>query len=1337
MGKPGAKKLDQIVSVTPGDVHIIMVPSPGGPVPTPIPHPCNSLIKDKVADKVKVMGQPGATKGSISQHTPPHIPMGPGPFQKPPANKGEIVTASSNVYYQGKEAAMLGDTGKMCADPTDAPVGRVVGTAATVLVGGGGGGSGEARAKAADESMKAAAAECHKWINANMPPGAEREQAHRDVCTATGHPIDVATGKMFTRHVDLKLPGRIPFEFSRNYSSARSDVGVFGHSWRHSFEHQLIVHHKFVAHRDPNGRFLSFEPLAVGEMSTNILARLTLTRKSDGYVLKQADGLKQFFPFKGTPGKALIIPLKKIYDGFGNSIKFRYDQTRLSRITDTAGRKVHLDYGEEGFIRALRLVVGSDEKTLRVFKYSEEGDLIEVIDALGNPYTFQYQNHLLVRETNRDGFSFNFTYDDEGWCRETWGDGGLFYRGLEYDRHRQVTRATDSLGYITTYYWNDLGVVVREEDHEGNAWSFDFNERLQQTRAEDPLGNTWTYEYDEAGRLIAGEEPDEQAFAFVWGEDGRLLSRTDRGGHEWTLEYVKERRETVITDPQGRQTHRQQNTHGDVVSVRTGEMPASKVSYDKQGNRIEEKLPTGLVIKRTYNATGDLLSEADQYGSRLEIEYDEERRRTRIWDRQHGEHRYIRNREGQVTLVVDAKGGHTEFEWANFNRVSKIIYPAVSLSGSKSLRPSRQYEFDTENRVVKTTLPGGDEVCFDYGQGRRPYRIRFADGRVQEFERNARGHCTRFLESGHLVFDQETDAWGRVLRRTAGDGEEESYEYDEFGRLMEASNNEGTIQVDYDELGRITAERGISGELRLTYDPEGRLQAYQWDETLELEVHHRELGQRSWQQRHHDQGVDLTFDARGRLTQTRFSSGEIHEQEFGNLDLPVQRAIYSPVREREIDLYDYDEAGLLERNRSNYRPDRSYIRDAHNRLTEVVQGEGSEERHLTWKFDRAGNRIQATDLTGNDYTQLYTAGNKLVAVQGERLSYDERGRLIERTEADGKVTHYRWNALGRLTEVELPNGETVGMRYDALGRRIEKCGPEGRTRFAWRGKRLIHEWQGEEMQRHYLYHGDSFRPMASFEQNGQNPWKMYTFACDPRGCPESVGGSDGQAAWQATVAPWGETAVQQDNGFVQNLGMPGQYHDRETGLFYNFSRYYFPHAGSFLSPDPVGLSGGDNPYAYAADPVCFTDPLGLTEEDYDADVVRIYHGTVDQELLDATGGFSTKDRYGGEGVPPFVCVTTDRAAGEDAIGPGRQYSRQRHYAEKKMADPSKGPTRVLHEGSMSEQEWDDLHAGGHLTTNDYSGMNGGVPGSTETKARTPEGVAALNRAFGFPGEEEE
>ncbi|WP_329605521.1 RHS repeat-associated core domain-containing protein [Streptococcus sp. GS001] len=43
--------------------------------------------------------------------------------------------------------------------------------------------------------------------------------------------------------------------------------------------------------------------------------------------------------------------------------------------------------------------------------------------------------------------------------------------------------------------------------------------------------------------------------------------------------------------------------------------------------------------------------------------------------------------------------------------------------------------------------------------------------------------------------------------------------------------------------------------------------------------------------------------------------------------------------------------------------------------------------------------------------------------------------------------------------------------------------------------------------------------------------------------------------------------------------MQNQYADRETGLHYNFFRYYEPNAGRFVNQDPIGLEGGDNIYS--------------------------------------------------------------------------------------------------------------------------------------------------------------
>jgi RHS repeat-associated protein len=55
----------------------------------------------------------------------------------------------------------------------------------------------------------------------------------------------------------------------------------------------------------------------------------------------------------------------------------------------------------------------------------------------------------------------------------------------------------------------------------------------------------------------------------------------------------------------------------------------------------------------------------------------------------------------------------------------------------------------------------------------------------------------------------------------------------------------------------------------------------------------------------------------------------------------------------------------------------------------------------------------------------------------------------------------------------------------------------------------------------------------------------------------------------------------------------GQYHDVESDLHYNFRRYYDPHTGRYLTPDPLGYLQDVDLYAYGKNPVNYADPLGL------------------------------------------------------------------------------------------------------------------------------------------------
>ena len=66
----------------------------------------------------------------------------------------------------------------------------------------------------------------------------------------------------------------------------------------------------------------------------------------------------------------------------------------------------------------------------------------------------------------------------------------------------------------------------------------------------------------------------------------------------------------------------------------------------------------------------------------------------------------------------------------------------------------------------------------------------------------------------------------------------------------------------------------------------------------------------------------------------------------------------------------------------------------------------------------------------------------------------------------------------------------------------------------------------------------------------------------------------------------------------QPFRLQNQYCDEETGMHYNFFRYYEPDVGRFVNQDPIGLWGGSNSYQFAPNTQIWIDYWGLARLTY-------------------------------------------------------------------------------------------------------------------------------------------
>lgn len=1073
----------------------------------------------------------------------------------------------------------------------------------------------------------------HAWASGNFKPGRISNALHKSICFLTGHPVDVIGGRVITDDVDFELTGPLAFGFERNYSSTWSARdSVIGHGWSHSFDQAVWLENHQIVYRAEDGREICFE-LPRGLRMDRPLRhfdphnRLTLVGDGKGrYTIEDAAGrLHDFGPIPGdrSPerGNARLLCIRTLA---GHAITCEYDdRARLTQVRDSAGREFRFTYDDRSRLGRVYAPHPDHEGFVRQveYRYSPEGDLAEVIDALGHTTRYAYHRHRLVRHTLRTGLSFYFEYespDPEAACIHTWGDGGIYDHTLVYDKQRRITVVTNSCNESTIYAAGGRGEVSQITDPRGGVTRLEYDEHLRKTADIDPLGHATRYAYDARGNCTRVVGPDGAELRVEYTATGLPLAATDALGGRWRYTYDDKQRLATrtdplgqttffvyeglhlasVTDPAGRVIRFVHNPAGDLLRVHYPDGSAEKWAYDRRGCPIELTDVRGNVERRRYDLLGRLVAVDPPDAERRSFDYDPEGHVVRIRD-QHRETRMTYAGLGHLTSRTEA--GTTVC-----------------------------YTYDTEGRLLSITNEAGAVYRFELdpaGDIKAEYGF---DGIRRLYQRDLAGRVTEVFRASGLRTAYAYNATDQVTAVFHSDGSSDTFTYRTDGAMLEAVHQEReaepvAVRFERDALGRVVREfqgehwvaqtLGMDGQRLRMRSSLGAL--VQVSRDAMGAVARLEAGERAW-------SADFVREPGGFEARRELPGGISSLWRRDRFGLPSEHTIQHLTSAR---------LGAASRTFAYRRRRYTWGSGARLRSVDDLHRGPTEYEHdergylLSATYPQGQIELRQPDATGNLFRDLerrgraYGPAGQLIAEGSTSYAYDREGNLTKKTDPRGHVWTYRWSATGNLVEVQRPDGERVTFAYDALGRRVSKTFGGQLTRWIWDGDVPLHEWtaplgatgpaalstpdpEEDRWSSHeyrpprpnepevltWIFEPHTFTPVARLTSRERATASLVS---DHLGTPIAAFDPLGRPVWSAELDIHGRPREVDGGRKFCPFRYPGQYEDAETGLYYNRFRYYDPDAGQYISQDPIGLHGGLRLYAYVPDPLRYFDPLGL------------------------------------------------------------------------------------------------------------------------------------------------